>query len=183
MPPTGAEFVQHVVAALQNGTPPPQPASSSPAPMPPTSAEFVHVVAGLQTRTSSPQLASCSPSSPPAESPQPQPAAQPVEMAANCHSERSAHSASRTVLRDEEPAFSSSPAPPPATAPQSPPANTAPTHPACHPEHNEGSQPIPAAPAAPPTTPPPTPPPTPNRNTSPFHFDHNYRLLIDGKPF
>ena len=74
---------------------------------------------------------------------------------------------------------------------------------ACHPERSEGSRLDPAAPpidetrlasapaqspqpnnAPPPAPPPPQPKPTtPNRDPYAVHFDHNYRLLIDGKPW
>jgi len=40
-----------------------------------------------------------------------------------------------------------------------------------------------AHPDNPPRTGPLTPQPAPNRDASALHFDHNYRLRIDGKPF
>jgi hypothetical protein len=76
----------------------------------------------------------------------------------------------------------------PAKTPGAPPINS-------HPGRSEGSQPIPATPfarsnapaAAQPSKPPgtasSTPRPTPAREAHAIHFDHNCRLLIDGKPF
>ncbi len=174
-----------------------QPSPSPHTPLPPTGAEFVqHVMAGLQTGEKS--------STPPNP---PQPGSHPAETPVNCHSERSADFALRENLRSEEPAFSSSPAQSPtsAHAPQTPAAHTATSHPVCHPERSapsalrmglrsEGSHPLPSTPVAPsaaptaqpdnpPRTCPPTPQPAPNRDAYALHFDHNYRLLIDGKPF
>ena len=73
-------------------------------------------------------------------------------------------------------------------------AHTAPNYPVCHPERSEGSHPLPATQSAPsvvppahpdnpPRTGPPTPRPAPNRDPHALHFDHSYRLRIDGKPF
>ncbi len=104
------------------------------------------------------------------------------------------------------PALASAPPPTSARAPQTPAAHTAPSSTACHPERSEGSHlnhtastapkthPIPApefarpeAPAAKPDNSPQTSPiapqRSPNRDSYALHFDHNCRLLIDGKPF
>jgi hypothetical protein len=117
------------------------------------------------------------------ESPQPQPAVQPItapqaaETPLNCHSERSADFALRENLRSEESAFSESqadlsqiiPAPQQAHSSIATKATqAAPAYPACHPEHSD--------------TGPPTPPPAPNRHAYALDFDRNCRLLIDGKP-
>jgi hypothetical protein len=125
----------------------------------------------------------------------------------NLRSEEPAFSASRAdhsplVVTHHSPlpqAEGSSPLPPaelPATS----------HHAACHPVRDERSclhpavpsadqtHPIPAkqsarsaVPAAqpdnPPRTGPPTPQPAPNMVARALHFDHNYRLRIDGKPF
>jgi hypothetical protein len=101
----------------------PQPAPSPHTPLPPTSAEFIqHVVAGLQTGGG--------------QAPQPAQATQPA------------------------PAQTRSPIP---------------------------SQALPTLASAPqPNNPPPTassPKPTRTMDSRALHFDHNYRLLIDGKPF
>jgi hypothetical protein len=118
------------------------------------------------------------------ESPQPQPAVQPItapqpaETPVNCHSKRSADFALRENLRSEESASSEShadrpqiiPAPQQTHSPIPTKATqAAPAYPACHPEHSD--------------TGPPTPQPAPNRHFHALHFDHNCRLLIDGKPF
>jgi hypothetical protein len=107
--------------------------------LPPTSAEFVqHVLAGLQTGSL--------PATPHVQPAPPNP--QPAETPVHCHSERS-----------EEPAFSSSPAPSVTSA------------------HTPQTPASPAHPDNPPRTGP------PNRDPHVIHFDQNYRLRIDGKPF
>jgi hypothetical protein len=120
---------------------------------------------------------------------------QPAEMPASCHSacpdlvgehsdERPTSGASPESYR-EEPAFSSAPAPSPtsAQAPQTPAASTT-----DEPQHIPATQfarsVAPAAqPNNPPRTGPSTPQPAPNRDARALHFDHSFRLLIDGKPF
>ncbi len=161
---------------------PPDPKPEQPEPPQPAAVGVAHPFRGEASR----------PAPPPKATP-----TQHTEIPASCHSERS-----------EEPAFSSSPAPSPTTAhaPQTSAAHTTPSHPANHPERSEGSsldpaasttdetQPIPAtqfarpvAPAPQPNNPPPTASPTPKPvlplDSRAIHFDHNYRLLIDGKPF
>jgi hypothetical protein len=168
-----------------------QPASAPPS-NPPQRSAVAHPFRGETLRSASPPQPAATPN-PSAKATPPQPA----EIPASCHSERS-----------EEPAFSSSPAPSPASAhaPQTPTAHTAPSHTAPHPRRSGRSyvnhaasttaktNPIPAtqlawsvAPAAQPDNPlrtgPPTPQPAPNRNARALHFDHSCRLLIDGKPF
>ncbi len=148
-----------------------------------------------------PSTGATSPAQPPTQAQQPASAPppkatppQPAEISASCHSERS-----------EEPAFPPSPAPSPTSA-QAPQTPASPSYPACHPRPSEGSSvnhaasttnkthPIPATqfprsatPAAQsdnsPRTAPSTPQPAPNRDAYALHFDHNCRLLIDGKPF
>ncbi len=170
--------------------PDPEPQQSeSPQPQP---AAVAHPLRGEAFRSVSPPQPPATPN-PSTNATPPQPA----EIPTSCHSERS-----------EEPAFSSSPSPIPTTAraPQSPAAHSTPSSPVCHPERSEGSSldpaasttdethPIPAtqfarpvAPAPQPNNPPPTasptPKPVPPLDSRALHFDHNYRLLIDGKPF
>ncbi len=163
----------NVAAGLQPGSLPatphvhPAPPNPQPTSTPPQPAPVAHPFRG-----------EASSSAPPPKATPPQPA----EIPAGCHSERS-----------EEPAFSSFPAPSP-TSPRAPQTPASPSYSACHPELSEGSHPIPAtqfarsiAPAAQPNNPPridpSTPPSPPNRDAYALHFDHNYRLLIDGKPF
>ena len=86
-------------------------------------------------------------------------------------------------------------APPTPAHPTQPPfSHSSPSSPGCHPERSEGSQPIsttpftrsaasPPQPDNPPQPGPSTPQPAPNRDAHAVHFDHNCRLLIDGKPF
>ena len=69
--------------------------------------------------------------------------------------------------RSEEPAFSSN-----SSLPQIP---STPFAPPASPVAQPGNPPQPAAP--------PTPPPVRNLDISAYHYDHNGRLLIDGKPF
>jgi hypothetical protein len=178
----------------QPQTQPHQPApASQPAPpphtsLPPTSAEFVQrVVAGRNLSRpgretggrQAPQPAS-TPPSPPA----PQPTAQPIPVPQQTHS---------PIPTQAPPTLAPAPSPTSARAQTRTPHAT-PSSPGCHAERSEASHPIPttqpdpsAAPAAqpdnPPRTGPPTPQPTPNRDTRALHFDHNYRLRIDGKPF
>ena len=185
-PPTQAQQPQAQLRASAPPSNPPQPAAQ------PTPSPVAHPFRGEASSSDPPPKAT---------------APQPIEIPANCPSERSALSALRENLRSEKPAFSSSPAESPtsAHAPQTPAAHTAPSHPACHPERSapsalrmglrsEGSHPLPstpftpsAAPAAqpdnPPRTGPSTPQPAPNRDAYALHFDHHCRLLIDGKPF
>ena len=99
----------------------------------------------------------------------------------------------------QAPQLAPAPSPASANAPQTPAAHTAPSSPVCHPDRRfrpcrKGSHPIPATqsarsvtpavqPNSPPQTSPPTPQPAPNRDARALHFDDNYRLRIDGKPF
>jgi hypothetical protein len=90
-------------------------------------------------------------------------------MPASCHSRAVAQ-----AFRPEEPAFSSSlgPSPTPAPAPYSTPATesvrlVAPAAQSDNPRRTGQSTPQPAS----------------TRGTHALHFDHNCRLLIDGKPF
>jgi hypothetical protein len=127
--------------------------------------------------------------SPSASSPQPAatpihpaniPPPQPAHIPAGCHSacpdlvgersdERPTSGASPESYR-EKPAFSRSPTPSPTSA------------------HAPQTQSTPSAtpaprPNIPPCTGPPASQPAPSRDTHALHFDHNYRLRIDGKPF
>ncbi len=141
-------------------TEPPQPAPSPHTSLPPTSAEFVqHVVAGLQTG-SFPVTPHVQPAPPNPKPTSPPP--QPAEISPSCHSERS-----------EEPAFSSSPAPSPTSTPDK-------THPI---PPTQSVRPVVPAVHNPPPTASSTPQPVPNLDGRALHFDHNYRLRIDGKPF
>ena len=152
----------------------PQPAPPPHTPLPATSAEFVqHVVAGLQTGGRQvPQPAQATPPAP-VQTPSPIPTQAP-------------------------------PAPTPTAvltpSPTSSQATQTPSSRACHPacpdvvgERSEGSHPLPAtpvtqsaAPAAQLNNPPPTASPTPKPvlplDSRALHFDHNCRLLVDGKP-
>src|SRR5713101_9518330 len=74
--------------------------------------------------------------------------------------------------------------------PSAPPSNPPQPAPVAHPFRGEALRPAsPPQPAAqlipnnPLLTGPSTPQRAPNRDTHALHFDHNYRLLIDGKPF
>jgi hypothetical protein len=179
LPPTSAEFVQRVLARLQTGGGhAPQPASTPPS-NPPQPPAVAHPSRGEALRPASPPLPSATPSPSPKLT-----SRQPVEMPPSCHSERS-----------EESAFSSSPAPSPTSArAQTPASHPTPSSPGCHAERSEASHPIlatqPAPSAAPaaqpdnrPRTGPPAPQPARNLDGRALHFDHNYRLRIDGKPF
>jgi len=153
----------------------PQPVSSPHTPLPLTSAEFVqHVLAGLQTGGG--------------QTPQPAP----VQTRS-------------PIPTQVTPTLDLASSPPSSRAPQTPTAHSAPPSPVCHPERSEGScldpaapttdethlvpatqvvQPVP--PAVQPNNPPPTASPTPKPvlplDSRALHFDHNCRLLIDGKP-
>jgi len=153
----------------------PQPVSSPHTPLPLTSAEFVqHVLAGLQTGGG--------------QTPQPAPA-----------------QTRSPIPTQVTPTLDLASSPPSSRAPQTPTAHSAPPSPVCHPERSEGScldpaapatdgtRPIlatpavhPVAPAVQPNNPPPTASPTPKPvlplDSRALHFDHNCRLLIDGKP-
>jgi hypothetical protein len=156
--------------------------------MPPTGAEFVqHVIAGLQTGAGqAPQ-----PAVPPSNPPQPAPVAHPFRGEAF----RSAPTQPRSPIPAQAPPTPAvAPSPTSAPAPQTPAAHFTPSSPVCHPARSEGSHPFPsppfapsAAPTAQPDNPPQTAPSTPqpalNRDPYAIHFDHNYRLLVDGKPF
>ena len=141
----------------------PQSVSVPHTPLPATGAEFFqHIMARSEpVPTEGPDAVGRREAFPSASPPQP--AARPVEPPANCHcsSQPAANPVNRLPEHSEEPAFSESRADLSQTisAPQQTPS------------------PIPA-PA------PPSPPrPTPTRDPYAVHFDHNYRLLIDGKPF
>jgi hypothetical protein len=149
---------------------PPQPAPSPHTPLPLTSTEFVqHVVAGLQTGSlpATPHLQPAPPN--------PQPASTPPQPAAVTDPAPVAHPLRGKAFR---------PAPPPQTQAQQP--ASAPQAPAAHPILT--TQPARSvAPAAQPNNPPPTASPAPKPvqplDSRAVHFDHNYRLRIDGKPF
>ncbi len=126
----------------------------------------------------------------------PQPAAQPIPAPPQTPS---------PIPTQAPPTLAHASSPTSAQAPQTPAAHPAPSSPACHPVCCEESclvpaasttdetHPIPAtqfarsvAPAAQPNNPPrigpSTPQPAPSRDAYVLHFDHNCRLLIDGKP-
>ena len=149
----------------QPGSLQPQQSASAPPshqPAAPT-AGALNVAAGLQPGSlpATPHVQPAPPNAQTLSNP-PQPSAKPAETPVNCHSEparRGGRSedlfASERIARGES-AFSSSPVPPPTPA-HAQPDNT-------------------------PRTAPSTPQPTPNRNAFALHFDHNCRLLLDGKP-
>jgi hypothetical protein len=179
MPPTSTEFVQHVVAGLQTGSLPATP-HVQPAPPNPQPAETpvnCHSERSEERPTSgaspesnreepaffasraghSPLVTHHSPL-PQAEGPSPLP---PAELP-----EHLARNPVRTVAASLDPAAPTSAEPHPLPATQ--PARSV----------------LPAAqPDNPTRTGPSTPQPAPNRDASALHFDHNYRLRIDGKPF
>jgi len=145
--------------------------SPLPQPLPPTSAEFAqHVVAGLPLSVRPGSTGKTGE----VQAPKPAPAQTPSPV-------------------PSPPTPDPAPSPASAGAPQTPGAHTAPSYPACHPERSEGSRPIPAtqfarpaAPAVQPNNPPPAASPGPKPvlplDSRALHFDHNCRLLIDGKP-
>ncbi len=180
LPPTSAEFVQHVLARLQTSrAQAPQPASTPPSPPAPQPTAVAHPSRGEALRPASPSIPSATPDPSPRVT-----SRQPVEMPPSCHSEHS-----------EESAFSSFPAPSPTSAhAQTPASHPTPSSPGCHAERSEASHPIlatqPAPSAAPlvqpnnpPQTSPPAPQPTRTLDARALHFDHSCRLLVDGKPF
>src|SRR6266851_6041871 len=126
----------------------------------------------------------------------PQPAAEPIPAPHQTHS---------PTPTQAPPTLAPAPSPTSAHSPQTPAAPTAPSHTAGHPLRTQASglnhatsttdetHPIPTtqfarpeAPAAQPDNPPriapSTPQRAPNRDAYGLHFDHNCRLLIDGKP-
>ena len=133
--------------------------------------------------------------------PQPQPAAQPAPVAHTGIHPACPEHLGDPVGRGEATSTASPHSPIPTQAPptpahptQPPFSHSSPSSPGCHPERSEGSQPIPTTPftrsaaSAPqpensPRPGPSTPQPAPNRDARAVHFDHNCRLLIDGKPF
>jgi hypothetical protein len=164
-------------------SPLPQAPQSAPlphTPLPPTGAEFVqHILAGLQAAGGR-QL------------PQPAQATQP------------APAQTRSPIATQAPPTPTRAAVP-TPSPTSSQATQTPSSRACHPERSKGSCLDPAAPAtdethfvpatpvvqpvpsaAQPNNPPPTGSPTPRPvlplDSRALHFDHNCRLLIDGKP-
>ncbi len=155
-PQTGAGHAPQPAPPTQ---PAPQPAQSPHTPLPPTSAEFVQqVVARLHTgdfQASSEHRihSACSGRSEPATSP-----AQPQ-------------------IQAQQPS-AAPPSSPPQPAPVAHPFRGEAPRPASLPQ--PAAQPIPNNPLP---TGPSTPQRAPNRDTHALHFDHNYRLLIDGKPF
>ena len=187
MPRTSSEFVQHVVASLQAGS---LPATPHVQPAPPTPQPVETPVNCHSERAETPVNCHSERSEEPAFS-----------------ASRAGHSPLVTHHSPLPQAEGSSPFPPTelpdhlagnpvrtVAASLDPAAHTAPNYAVCHPERSEGSHPIPATqsarsvvPAAQPDDPPRTGPLTPqpalNRDPHALHFDHNYRLRIDGKPF
>jgi len=193
LPPTSTEFVQHVVAGLQTGslpaTPHVQPAPPNPQPAetpvnchserpetpvnchsersdePPTSGaspeSYQEEPAFSASRAGHAPLVTHHSPLPQAEGPSPLPPAEPPATPQHL-----ARNPVRTVAASLDPAAPTSAEPHPLPATQ--PARS--VVPSTHPDN-------------PPRTGPPTPQPAPNRDASALHFDHNYRLRIDGKPF
>jgi hypothetical protein len=159
----------------------PQPAPPPHTSLPPTSAEFAkHVLAGLQTGGGQAPQPASTPPSPPA----PQPTAQPIPVPQQTHS---------PIPTQAPPTRAPAPSPTSAHTPKTPASHATPCSPGCHAERSEASHPIlttqPAPSAVPPNqldkrprTSPPTPQPARNLDARALHFDHTYRLLIDGKP-
>ena len=137
----------------------------------------------------------------PSESLQPQPQPQPAPVAPVAHPFRgeavssplppnatpSSPSAPTAATATTSPAQPQIQAQQPSSAPPSSPPQPAPV---AHPFRGEALRPVslPQSAAQPiPNNPlltgPSTPQRAPNRDTHALHFDHNYRLLIDGKPF
>jgi hypothetical protein len=142
-----------------------------PKPAPPSAPPPNATVSSSSTPPITTALSASAPSPVPAPAPPraPQNTATPTQASTlkKCHSERS-----------EEPAFCH----PAANCPQTTPTATS------------QAQPVPAPQPAPPAAPPPQPtnppkaaPQTPQQYFDPktggLHFDHNYRLIIDGKPW
>jgi len=129
-----------------------QPGPSSRAPMPPTSAEFVQHVVA--------GLQTGQKSSPPA----PQPSTTPPQACSPANSP--------AVPKPQPTPIPAPPQPPSPTPTQTPPTLApvpSPTSAHVRPDNL-------------PRTDPSTPQPAPNRNAYALHFDHNCRLLLDGKP-
>src|SRR5882762_8009866 len=182
LPPTSTEFVQHVVAGLQTGSLPatprvqPAPPNRQPAETPvnchserseerPTGGASPESnreePAFSASRAENSPLVTHHPPLPQAEGPSPLPPAKPPAT-----SQHLARNPVRTVAASLDPAAPTSTEPHPLPATQS------------------ARSVVPAAQTDnPPQTGPPTPQPAPNRDASALHFDHNYRLRIDGKPF
>ena len=182
MPPTSTEFVQHVVAGLQTGS---LPATPHVQPAPPNHQAAETPVNCHSERSDERPTSGASP-----ESYREEPA---------FSAPRAGHSPLVTHHSPLPQAEGSSPLPPAELRATS-------HHAACHPVRDERSclhpavpstnqtHPIPAnqfarciASTAQPDNPPRTdrsiPHSAPNRDASALHFDHNYRLRIDGKPF
>jgi hypothetical protein len=195
--PSPAPPLNRPQSAAVHPIPAPQPAPSPHTPLPPTGAEFAQrVLARLQTGAGQPPQPAQAPSSPP---PQPAPAADPVVPVAHPLRGEAVSPVLPPKATPSSPSAptttsAASPTQPQIQAQQTPASHPTASSPGCHPERSEGSHPIPrnpfapsAAPTAhpdnPPQTAPSTPQPAPNRDPYAIHFDHNYRLLIDGKPF
>ena len=149
LPPTSAEFVQHVVAGLtgEKGA-----GRSELVPIEDLDPVGDPVGRGEALRSASP----------------PQPAVQPIPAPQHTPS---------PISTQVPPTPQSAPSPTSSRASQAPAAHTAPSFT----PSPEGSlvtrhSPLPQASAS-------TPQPAPSRDAYALHFDHNCRLLIDGKPF
>ena len=155
----------------QPESPQPQPAAVAHAGIYPGTAGRGEAFGPAQPQTQAQQPTSA----PPANSPPP--AAQPAETPVNCHSEPARGGRSKeSAFSESQPDLSQIiPAPPqtPSPTPTQPPPTLAPA---------TSPTPSPTRPNNPPRTGPPTPQPAPNRNAFALHFDHNCRLLLDGKP-
>jgi len=127
-----------------------------------------------QPHPAQPQTQAQQPASAPPSNPNPsQPAEQPAETCVNCHSDAVAQ-----AFRPEESAFSESQPDLSHIIPASPIPTQAPPTPAPAPSPSSSH----ALPNNPPRTATSTPQPAPDRNAFAPHFDHNCRLLLDGKP-
>src|SRR5208282_4729428 len=148
---------------------PPDPSESAPAPQPPATAPPSQHVAPPPQTPSRPQQ-------PPPAMPQPPSATRPSPA-----DTEAALSAARSVFPQRPnaaPPQSAAPTPSPAVLTPQPPPPT--NHPA-----TQTAQPNNATPPPPPQPQPAAPirPATPNRDPYAVHFDHNYRLRVDGKLF
>jgi hypothetical protein len=200
--PPAAEPEQPEPPQSHPAHPQPQPPASNPAPsphifLPPTSAEFVqHVVAGLQTGEKGAGRSelvpiSLDPVGDPVgrgetlrnESPQPQPQPQPAQPQVQAQAQQPAPAPPSLPAGQPIPAPPQTPSPiptqtPPTSAHASSPTSTHAHSSLVYPDRVGATRrsPLPQASAS-------TPQSAPNRNAYALHFDHNCRLLIDGKPF
>jgi len=204
LPPTSAEFVEQVVARLQaGGGQAPQPAETPVNCHSVRSADFALRENLLNEESAALQPAEIAVNCYSERSEESAFSELQADLSQIIPAPQQTHS---PISAQAPPTLAPAPSPISAHAPQTPTAPTAPSYTACHPRRGEGSclhhaasttdetHPIPTtqfarpeAPAAQPDNPPriapSTPQRAPNRDAYGLHFDHNCRLLIDGKPF